>query len=81
MDELTDVGPMKTCSGCGVGYGAGEWFWFADGGSVHLSFCQECDPGPENWKRYKRATAVNLVDDKTGEEFSRVVALPERWHE
>lgn len=79
MEELQDLGVLDTCANCSGEMDGGTWFWYADAGSVHLTFHQDCCPDHQNFKRVERATAVRLTDDRTGERFVRLLAIPDDW--
>lgn len=77
MEELTDMGVLGNCAECETTIDGGTWFWYADAGSAHLTFCQRHEP--TGFDRVRRATAVHLTDDRDGEQFVRVVAVPGAW--
>ena len=56
-----------------------EWFWFVDAGGAKLSFCQNCGAPDGEWEYVTRATAVELVDDRTGEAFDRAIDINSFW--
>lgn len=74
---LTDLGVLGDCAECKTEIDGGTWFWYADGGSVHLTFCQ--DHRPDGFQSVSRATAIRLVDDRDGTEFVRLVQVPADW--
>lgn len=79
MDELQDLGVLGDCANCGGEMDGTEWFWYADAGSAHLTFHRDCRPNHDHFEQVARATAVRLVDDRTGDPFVRLLGLPDDW--
>jgi hypothetical protein len=77
MNELTDLGTLGNCAECETPIDGETWFWYADAGSAHLTFCQHHEP--TGFQRVERATAIRLTDHRDGEEFVRVVKVPDMW--
>lgn len=78
MNDLHDGTYPGLCAGCERLIDGREWFWFADGGSVFLTFCQDCGE-PDGFDKVTRAVAVELTDDETDETFDRAIELPAAW--
>ena len=79
MNELTDLGPLGTCAECGDTPEPHAWVWYADGGSVHLTFCQDHLPQRDNFERVARAIPVRLTDHRDGHTFHRLIEAPGEW--
>jgi len=78
MNEIIDGKHYPgQCSNCGREIDGSGWFYIANGGSVWLTFCQDHKPEPGCFDSVTEATSVELTDDKTGQQFQRVIDISE----
>lgn len=75
---VQDLGVCEACSGCKGDLDLAEWFWYADLGSAHLTFCQDCEPKVADMdyaERRHRVTGVRLTDDRNGGRYVRLYSI------
>jgi hypothetical protein len=79
MNELQDLGPLGKCVKCGERPKPHAWVWYADAGSAHLVFCQDCEPDADSFDRVTRAIPVRLTDHRDDHTFHRLIEAPAEW--